>query len=89
LATRLICSPCVQPANLKGPVPTGFWKKASSFAAAVWGSIPSIVRWAGSDPNARFVVTMTVESPSFRTSSMSWYTNALISFVLSRARLRE
>ena len=65
-------SPWVQPPNLKGPVPTGFLKNSSSFAAAVWGSMPSIVRCDGSEPNGRFVVTMAVKSPSFRTSSMSW-----------------
>jgi hypothetical protein len=50
--------------------------------------MPSIVRWAGSDPKGRFVVTVTAWSPSFWTSSMSWYTNDLISLPLSRTRLR-
>ena len=55
-----MCSPWVQLTNWKGPVPTGFWKNASSFAAAaLGGSMPSIVRCAGSEPNGRFVVTMT------------------------------
>ena len=42
-----------------GPVPIGFWKNASSFLAALGGSMPSMVRCAGSEPNGRFDVTMT------------------------------
>ena len=52
-------SPWVQLTNRNGPVPTGFWKNASSAPAALGGSMPSIVRCAGSEPNGRFVVTVT------------------------------
>ena len=72
LATRSMWSPCVHDPNRNGPVPIGFWKNASSFAPALGGSMPSMVRCAGSEPNGRFVVTVTAWSPSFCTSSMSW-----------------
>ncbi len=52
-------SPWIQLTNRNGPVPTGFWKNASSAPATLGGSMPSIVRCAGSEPNGRFVVTVT------------------------------
>ena len=52
-------SPRVQLVKRKGPVPTGFSKKASSFLAAPGGSMPSMVRCAGREPNGRLEVTVT------------------------------
>ena len=52
-------SPCVHDTKRKGPVPIGFWKNASSFLPALGGSMPSMVRWAGSEPNGRLEVTTT------------------------------
>ena len=43
----------------KGPVRTGFSKNWSSRPAALGGSIPSMVRWAGREPKGRLVVTVT------------------------------
>ncbi len=52
-------SPWVHETKRKGPVPIGFWKKASSFLPALGGSMPSMVRCEGSEPNGRLVVTTT------------------------------
>ena len=38
-------------------MPIGFWKNASSFFPACAGSMPSMVRCAGSEPNGRLDVT--------------------------------
>ena len=57
--TSTMWSPCVHDTKRNGPVPIGFWKNASSFFAACGGSMPSMVRCAGSEPNGRFEVTVT------------------------------
>src|SRR6202022_1021282 len=75
-------------AKRKGPVPIGFWKNASSFLPAPGGSMPSMVRCAGSAPNGRLEVPPPAWSRSFSTYSGSWYTKDLMSLVFSFPRRR-
>jgi hypothetical protein len=68
VGVEVMISPWVQPPNLKGRPDRLLEEFLLVRGGRLVAACPASSRCDGSEPNGRFVVTMAVKSPSFRTS---------------------